>query len=318
MKKPTVAFFGCLADEAPAIRTAASSAGVEPILIPENPSETNAALARGCRCVSVGHRRKITEQVLAALREAGVEYLVTRSIGMNHIDLSAAEKLGITVENIHYAPDGVADYTVMLILMALQGGKETVLAGARRDFRIHGPRRRELKNLTVGILGTGRIGMTVARRLEVFGCRILACDPHPAEGLTYVSLDALLTSSDILTLHLPLTEQTRHIIGRKQLSMMKRDAILVNTARGGLVDTAALREALSSHRLGGAALDVLEEEDSLFYRRHSVLPPEMQDLLDQPNLILSPHAAYYTREILGETVQKAIESCLSYQRRQTP
>ncbi len=316
MKKPTVAFFGCLSDEAPLIRAAASRAGVEPILIPENASESNASLARGCRCVSVGHRREITGQILTALRESGVEYLVTRSIGMNHIDLSAAENLGITVKNICYAPDGVADYTVMLILMALQGGKETVLAGARRDFRIHGPRRRELKNLTVGILGTGRIGMTVARRLEVFGCRILACDPYPAEGLTYVSLDTLLKSSDILTLHLPLTEQTRHIIGKPQLSVMKQTAILVNTARGGLVDTAALTEALSAHRLGGAALDVLEEEDGLFYRSHSVLPPEIQNLLDQPNVILSPHAAYYTQEILWETVQKTVDSCLNDQRRQ--
>jgi len=313
--KTKIAFYGCQKDERETVRTLAPYLRVEPVFISEDASPENAALAKGCRCVSVGHRAKVEGATLTALKEAGVEFLSTRSIGTNHIDIPAAERLGIQVENVRYTPEGIADYTVMLMLMALRGAKGMLLSTHRMDFQLPPFRSEEMARLTVGVVGTGSIGAAVIRRLQGFGCRILAFDPHPAEDVRYVSLDNLLKRSDIVTLHVPLTEQTYHLIGASQIRKMKPTAILVNTARGALIDTPALTEALTSRKLGGAALDVVEGEESLFYKDHRADGAQASPLglLSRlPNVILSPHTAYYTEGVLLETVQKSILSCLRF------
>ncbi len=205
--------------------------------------------------------------MLGALRGVGVEHLSTRSIGLDHIDVRAAEALGITVENVAYAPDGVADFTLMLILMLIRNVQEVVSAADRHDFRLARARGRDLRDLTVGVLGVGNIGTAVVRRLQGFGGRVLACTTgrDVTAAAEYVSLPHLLAESDVVTLHLPLTADTHHVIGREQLATMKHGAFLVNTGRGALVDTDALVDALESGKLGGAALDVLEGEEGIFY-----------------------------------------------------
>ncbi len=315
MDKTKIAFYGCQKDERETVCSLAPRFLVEPVIVSEDVSPENAPLAKGCRCASVGHRVKIGEAALTALKDMGVEFLSTRSIGINHIDIPAARRLGILVENVRYCPEGVADYTVMLMLMALRRAKEMVLSASRMDFRLPSSRCQEMARLTVGVVGTGSIGAAVIRRLRGFGCQILAFDPHPTENVRYVPLDTLLERSDIVSLHVPLTEQTRHLIGKAQVQKMKPTAILVNTARGGLVDTPALTEALTSRRLGGAALDVVEEEEILFYQDHradnaGTTPPGLLSRL--PNVILMPHTAYYTQGVLVETVQKSILSCLGF------
>ena len=137
-------------------------------------SETSVISVPGNRCISVGHKSEISGPILRALKEAGVEYISTRSIGFDHIDLDAADNLGITVENVVYAPDGVADYTLMLILMAIRNAKEVVSSAEKHDFRLGSVRGKDLRDMTVGVLGVGHIGNAVIRRLQGFGCRVLA------------------------------------------------------------------------------------------------------------------------------------------------
>lgn len=316
MKPIEITIFNCEEDEAEAFRALSPQAGVTPVILtgPAKPG----SIPRPCsRCISVGHKTRITEPDLSALQKAGVRYLCTRSIGYDHIDIPAAGKLGITVENVAYPPDGVADYTLMLILMALRSAKSTLQHVENHDFRLPPVRGKELHSLTVGVVGAGHIGHAVIQRLRAFGCHILICDTNVTTGS--VPLHELLAGSDIVTLHVPLHDATRHMIGKKQLAAMKQDAILVNTARGALVDTEALIAALESRRLGGAALDVLEEEEKAFYSDCSEKPlshPFLSKLQEMPNVIITPHTAYYTHHVLDDTVEKTLLNCITFERKQ--
>ena len=206
-------------------------------------------------------------------------------------------RLGITVENAAYAPDGVADFTLMLILMAIRNAKAIVSSANTSDFRLAGVRGKELRDMTVGVVGVGNIGSAVIGRLRGFGCRVLASDNRGRAAAELVSLDELLRESDVVTLHLPLNADTHHLIGRKQIETMKQGAYLVNTGRGSLVDTDSLIAALEDGRVGGAALDVLEGEEGFFYfdcTNRSVDDRRLGALQRLPNVIITPHTAYYT------------------------
>lgn len=329
--------YGCERDEAVLFRELSPRYGIVPAITPAAPSAADVVAVPGNRCVSVGHKAEVTGPTLRALRDAGVEHLSTRSIGLDHIDLEAAARLGIAVDNVGYAPDGVADYTVMLILMAIRNATEIVAAAARHDFRLSPVRGRDLRDLTVGVVGLGAIGRAVVQRLDGFGCRVLATSrrPLPAAGragssrsrrpaaaapVELVMLDELLRASDVVTLHLPLDAATHHVIGPAQLATMKADAVLVNTGRGALVDTAALVTALEGGRLGGAALDVLEGEDGIFYSDHSSNPVDHEHLVRLqalPNVIVTPHTAYYTERALTDTVERTLLHCLDFERNRT-
>jgi D-specific alpha-keto acid dehydrogenase len=255
-----ITIFGCGQDEADLFRELAPRFGVVPTITEAAVSEANVELAFGNRCISVGHKTQITNATLLALSRAGVAYISTRSIGYNHIDLRYAESVGVSVENIAYSPDSVADYTLMLMLMAVRHAKSIVRRAEVHDYRLNDVRGKELRDLTIGVIGTGRIGVAVMDRLRGFGCRVLAYDNRPKTAVDYVPLDELLQRSDIVTLHTPLTADTHHLLNRQRIRRMKHGAIIVNTGRGALLDTEALVSALEGGRLGGAALDVLEGE----------------------------------------------------------
>ena len=178
-------------------------------------------LALGDRCVSVGHQTPVTNPALRALGRAGVRYLSTRSIGTNHIDVAYAERVGIRVEGVTYSADSVADYTLMLILMAVRHAKEVFCRADGQDYRLHEVRGRELRDLTVGVVGVGRIGTAVVGRLRGFGCRVLTHDDRPQEATSDVPLDELLQRSDIVTLHTPLTADTHHLLDRRRIDRMR-------------------------------------------------------------------------------------------------
>lgn len=315
--KVRIAVFGCEPDEEVAFQRLSSGLGSTCIPIKSPITEHNAALAAGCKCVSVSHKAEVSESVLHALKNAGVLYVSTRSIGTNHIDTQAAGRLGITVGTAAYSPGSVADYTLMLMLMAIRGAKTILHRTGNRDYRLNHFRGKELRDMTVGVLGAGRIGGAVIERLKGFGCTVLAYDHHHKTGENDVSFDRLLCDSDIVTLHIPLRSDTYHIIGREQFQSMKQDAFLVNTSRGALVDTQALVEALESGKLGGAALDVLEYEEGIFYHncsRKTTQQPFLQALQGMPNVIVTPHTAYYTDRVLLDTVEGTIENCLRFER----
>ena len=243
--------FGCDADETRLFAELADRLGVG--LTTTSAALSDAALLVGTRCVSVGHTSRVSRTDLRALQACGVDYISTRSIGLDHIDTDAARDLGITVENVVYAPDGVADFTVMLILLATRGAADIAVGPSRRDVRREPARGRDLRDLTVGVIGTGNIGRAVIERLAGFGCRVLAhgTSPIPHMSAAPVPLDDLLRESDVVTLHVPLAAGTHHLIGREQLRSMKRGSVLVNTGRGALVDTDELIAALENGHLGG-------------------------------------------------------------------
>jgi D-specific alpha-keto acid dehydrogenase len=267
--QPGITVYGCGPDEAAVFREVAPRFGVVPTITETAVSEANIELASGNRCISVGHKTPVTNFTLLALGRAGVRYVSTRSIGYNHIDVNYARSVGICVGNVAYSPDSVADYTLMLMLMlmlmAVRNAKSVIRRTDTHDYRLHDVRGKELRDLTVGVVGTGRIGSAVLDRLRGFGCRTLAYDIRPTAAAQYVPLDELLAQSDIVTLHIPLTADTHHLLGRRRIEQMRHGAFIINTGRGPLLDTESLLAALESGRLGGAALDVLEGEDGIFY-----------------------------------------------------
>ncbi|MFF2939100.1 D-isomer specific 2-hydroxyacid dehydrogenase family protein [Streptomyces niveus] len=311
-----VTVYGCGRDEAALFREMAPGFGVVPTITEAPVSVANVELAFRNRCVSVGHRTGITNPTLRALGRAGVRYISTRSVGYDHIDVTYAESLGISVGNVAYSPDSVADYTLMLMLMAVRHATAMVRRGDAHDYRLNDVRGKELRDLTVGVVGTGRIGAAVIDRLRGFGCRPLAHDRDPGAAADYVPLDELLRLSDIVTLHTPLNTDTRHLLNRRRIGRMKHGAFVVNTGRGALLDTEALVSALESGGLGGAALDVLEGEEEIFYADRGEEPAESKTLLrlrQLPNVLISPHTAYYTDHALSDTVQNSLINCLEFE-----
>jgi len=311
-----ITVYGCERDEAVLFRELAPRLGVMPAITEAAVSEANVELALGNRCISVGHKTRIASSTLLALSRIGVEYLSTRSIGYNHINVKYAESVGITVENIAYSPDSVADYTLMLMLMSLRDATAMIRRTDAHDYRLHAVRGRELRDLTVGVIGTGRIGSAVMARLQGFGCRILAYDKRPETDADCAPLDELLALSDIVTLHTPLNAATHHLLNRQRIERMKHGALIVNTGRGALLDTEALIPALESGRLGGAALDVLEGEEGIFYADCGDQPIDNKPLLrlqQLPNVLISPHTAYYTDRALSDTVENSITNCLKFE-----
>ena len=312
-----ITVFGCEPDEAEIFTKLSSEFGVTVSLIKNAVSENNAKLVRGCRCISVSHKTELSEPILIALKNAGVKYISTRSIGWNHIDIQAAKRLGIQIDTVAYSPGSVADYTLMLILMLVRGTKSILRGAERFNYRLNNLRGKELGDMTVGVVGTGRIGQAVMERLKGFGCRVLAYDCNQNTKASYVAFHELLSNGDIITLHIPLTADTRHIIGCDQMKAMKPGALLINTSRGALVDTEALAKALKEKNIGGAALDVLEGEEGIFYHsciQRALEHPFLATLQQMPNVIVTPHTAYYTERVLVDTVRNTIKNCLNFGR----
>jgi D-specific alpha-keto acid dehydrogenase len=313
-----ITVYGCEPDEAALFREMAPGFGVVPIITDAGVSNDNLELASGNRCISVGHKHRVTSSTLLALRRAGVRYISTRSVGYNHIDVDYAESVGILVENVAYSPDSVADYTLMLMLMAVRQAKSTFSRVQAHDYRLNDMRGRELRDMTVGVIGTGRIGAAVVDRVWGFGCRVLANDPCPRTSAEYVPLDELVRRSDIVTLHAPLNAETHHLLNRQRIEQMPPGAFIVNTGRGSLLETAALVAALERGQLGGAALDVVEGEEGVFYSDQGRRSTESQVLLrlqELPNVLITPHTAYYTDHALRDIVEKALINCARIERR---
>lgn len=310
-------------DELPCLEAMSRELSFEYGWTSEYPTLENAELARGAEALSI-ITNPMTPALLDRYHELGIRAIATRSIGYDHIDMAHAKKLGMRVAHAAYPPDGVADYTVMLILMALRRAKLVFQQAAVQDFGLSGKIGRTLKSCTVGVVGTGAIGSCVIRELASFGCRILACDPFPRDEArahaTYVELDELLEQSDIVTLHAPGLPENYHMIGERELGIMHQGALIVNAARGTLIDTAALISALESGHLGGAALDTIEHEAGLYYldkTRDVLSNRDRAILMALPNVIVSPHMAFYTEEDVAGMVRSTCEALLAFSRGET-
>ncbi len=291
--------------------------GVEYGYTSEYPSLDNAYLAEGYEGISI-ITNPIKPELAQKFYDLGVRHISTRTIGMYHIDIEYCNKIGMKVSNITYTPNTVADYTVMMILMALRKMPLLMKKAEIQDFSLEGKLGRELRTCTVGIIGTGRIGKTVIRDLSGFGCRILCYDVNPqpedVSQASYVSLDTLISESDIISLHAPGIAETYHMIGADEISRMKRGVILVNCGRGMLIDSDAMIDALISGQIGYAALDTIEHEENLYYKNLCGVPldrPQRAKLLSLPNVLLSSHMAFYTEQAVGDMVRNSIISLIN-------
>ena len=275
--------------------------------------------AKGADAVSIEGQCKADRPVLAKLKEYGISYLSTRTVGYNNIDVAAAGEMGIHCANVTYSPYGVANYTVLLILASIRKFMHIMVRSGVLDYSLRGVEGEELQTMTVGIIGMGRIGQTVARCLSGFGCRIIAYTPHPNEKTRAlaepVTLEELYHTADIITLHTPLTGENYHMINADTIAKMKDGAYLINTSRGELMDTSALIDAIESGKLGGLAVDTFENERAVVHKDHEATPIQNREMLTlkaYPNVLVSPHAAYYTRQAVQDMVTCSVEGLLSW------
>lgn len=272
----------------------------------ERLSPETAPLAAGAKAVCVFVNDIVDARVLGELARHGTELVALRCAGFNNVDLAAARQHGIAVGRVPaYSPEAVAEHTIALIL-ALDRNIHRAYARVREgNFALDGLLGFNLHGRTVGLIGTGKIGTSVARILNGFGCRVLAFDPAPPAGIealaTLVPLEAIYEQSDIISLHCPLTPQTRHLINASTLARMKRGVMIINTGRGALLDTAAAIKALKSGQVGHLGLDVYEEEEDLFFEDQSDRPiadDVFARLLTFPNVLITGHQAFFTAEAL--------------------
>ena len=282
------------------------------------PTMENAHLAAGCRGITI-ITNPMYPEILDRFYSLGVRYIATRSIGFDHIDVEYAKKIGMGISHVTYSANSVANYTIMLMLMACRNLPYILEKSKLQDFSLKGKIGKELSRCTVGVVGTGKIGETVIHHLSSFGCRLLAYDLYPKaslEGLAeYTSLETLYAKSDIITLHVPGTAENTHMVDAGAIRSMKDGVILVNAARGSLIDTDALIEGLESGKIGYAALDTIEEEAGLYYlnREGDILGNRHRSILSGfPNVILSPHMAFYTEEAVEDMVRNAVYGLLCF------
>lgn len=279
------------------------------------PTLETAMMAKGYDCISIV-TSKIDTPLLEKFHEVGVRFISTRTVGFDHIDLEKAKELGIKVGNATYSPNSVADYAIMLILMSLRKMKLILNRTEYQNFALKGVRGKELPNLTVAVIGTGRIGRCVIEHLSGFGCKIIAHDLYESEAVKkyakYMSMDQIFEKADVITLHTPATEENHYLINEESLKKMKDGVVIINTARGSLIDTDALIKGIETGKIGAAALDVLENESHLFYKDYNTKVISNRELLllkSYPNVIITPHTAFYTEQAVSDMVENSIKSC---------
>ncbi|MGW7300356.1 2-hydroxyacid dehydrogenase [Streptomyces sp. NPDC054829] len=312
--------FGVQADEKPLIERAfAGHHDVRCLDVFLN--EDTAPIAAGHEIISSSVNADLGARVLEILAAGGTRMVAQRSTGFNNIDLDVAERLGMTVARVsYYSPYSVAEFAWTL---AMAVNRRIVRASIRTrdfDFRLDGLMGRDLHGRTAGVIGTGKIGEAFARIAHGFGMKLLGWDvaENPAcreLGMSYVPKERLLAESDLISLHVPLLPSTQNLIDAAALKTMRDDAILVNSSRGGLIDTAALVTELRAGRFTGVGLDVYEAEAGLFFLDKSLEAIEddtLARLMTFPNVLVTSHQAYYTEDAVGQIVATTVENVLDY------
>ena len=275
------------------------------------------ALAEGCEAVCVFVNDRLDRKIITTLSQQGIKLIALRCAGYNNVDLDAAQELGVTVVRVPaYSPYAVAEHAIALILTLNRKIHRAYYRVREGNFALNGLLGFDLHGRTVGIIGTGKIGRIAGKILHGFGCRILAYDLYPNSEFgeqygTYVSLEELLAQSDIISLHCPLTAKTHHLINSKAIALMKPGVMLVNTSRGGLVDTKAVIQGLKSRQIGYLALDVYEQESSIFFEDLSaeiIQDDVFERLLTFPNVIITGHQAFFTAEALNNIAETTLSN----------
>lgn len=264
-------------------------------------------LARGFDAISCFVNDNVDADLMSRLVEMGIKIIALRCAGFNQIDVEAAKKYGIVVARVpEYSPHAIAEHALGLILMLTRNLHRAYNRVRENNFSLDGLIGFDLAEKTVGVIGTGRIGQVFASIMQGIGCKVIAYDPSPSNtlakiGIDYMSIEDVWAKSDIISLHCPLSSQTKHMIDAKAIAFMKDGVMLINTSRGGLIETVAVIAALKNGKIGYLGLDVYEEESNLFFENGS--NDLLQDdvfarLLTFPNVVITGHQAYFTREAL--------------------
>jgi D-lactate dehydrogenase len=279
-------------------------------------SVETAPAARGAQAVCIFVNDRADRPCLQALQSLGVKHIALRCAGFNSVDLSAAKELGLSVTRVPaYSPYAVAEHAVALLLALNRKIPRASNRVRDLNFSLNGLVGFDLHGKTAGIFGTGKIGRVAAQILRGFGMKVLAFDVAPSHewakenGVIYTDARTLARESEVISLHTPLTPETHHIIRRETLELMKPDTILINVSRGALIDTKALIEALKCRRLGGVGLDVYEEEEGVFFEDLSgqiLQDDDLARLLTFPNVLITAHQAFLTREALAEIARVTV------------
>lgn len=321
-----IAFFDTQSFERPIFEATNAGHGHTITFFDTSLTASSAALARGHDAVCVFVNDRADAAAIGEFRELGIKVIATRSAGFNHVDLAAATAAGIAVVRVpEYSPHAVAEHAMCLVLALNRKIHRAYVRVRELNFSLDGLMGFDLFGATVGVIGTGRIGRAMIQILNGFGSKILVYDPQPDEdlvtrfGVRYVNLDELYAASDVITLHCPLLPQTHHLINAAALAQMKREVILINTGRGALIDTKALIAALKAGRIGGAGLDVYEEEGVFF---HELSKGMLQDdvlarLLTFPNVLVTSHQGFLTREALRNIASTTLANFSAFERGET-
>lgn len=286
--------------------------GIEIKHVPFSPSMENVSLAEGCQCLNI-ITTPLTSEILEKYHALGIRYIVTRTIGYDHIDVETAKRLGICIANTPYGPEGVAEFALMLMLMAIRKARSIEHRFYGQDYTLKGLMGKQLSGMTVGIIGAGSIGMALIKLLEGFKCRVLVYSPSRKAELPsyaeYAQMDEVLSISDIISLHAPSNDKTYHMISKEQINIMKDGVVIVNTARGALLDTNAVIDGLDSGKIAGLGLDVIEDEFDLVYydHREEVMNKKQLYLLrSYPNVTMTHHMAFYTEQTIETMVRDSL------------
>ncbi len=276
-------------------------------------------LLKGCEAVSTLGFSRLDKNLLNKIKAAGVKYISTRTIGYNHYDVEYAKSIGLKLCNVTYAPNGVADFTVMLMLISIRKYKPAMWRQNVNDYTLNGLMGKEMRKMTVGVIGTGRIGAAVIENLSGFGCKILAFDVYKNNKITnkaqYVDMDYLLENSDIITIHVPLTHENREIINKNTINKMKHGVIIINTARSELMNIKDLTEGIETEKIGALALDVFENENEIYHHYLStdiIKNKDMAYLRQFPNVILTQHMAFFTDSAAEEMITNSLDNLISF------
>ena len=280
-------------------------------------SEHTAELARGCDAVCVFVNDSVNAAVIDKLYECGVKMIALRCAGYNNVDLQHAYGKIHVVHVPAYSPYAVAEHAAALLLTSIRRIHKAYNRTRDFNFSLNGLTGFDLHGKTAGIIGTGKIGRIFSDICRGFGMHVIAYDRFPVKdsGIEYVTLDELFKRSDIISLHCPLTEETKHLIGQSAIEKMKKGVVIINTSRGALIDTEALLEGIKARKVGAACLDVYEEEADIFFEDRSghILNDELLSrLISMPNVIVTSHQAFLTQEALHNIAETTVNNIESY------
>lgn len=317
MSKAKIIMYAVLDEEIPFIEQWSKEHDVEIKMVKERLTPETVGLAKGYDGLDLQQTIPLDPSIYPTLKSFGIKQLTARMVGFDFIDLKLAAENGLTVTNVPaYSPRAIAEMGVTQAMWLVRRLGEYQARMDKLDFRWSGLESTEIYNLTVGVIGAGHIGGATAQIYHALGAKVLATDPvHHAEMepfLTYVDRDTLLKEADIVTLHTPLNDETANMIDAAALAKMKPTAYLINMARGGLVVTADLINALKNHQLGGAALDTLPNEGQFFEKQSKPeeIPEDYKELRAMPNVMISPHSAFYTDTAMKNIVEMGLDDVM--------